>query len=127
MDHTDLYYFARNLVLQLPSVLTMCACVVFAIVRRRRYPQVWLVVVAGLGLLFLSALVFAFVFAFVPDWLVASENFKARQTFVSVLSFIYNGSLAIALAVLLIAVFMRRDPATSPRPGSGAPARVDLG
>lgn len=113
MEHTDLYHLVRNVLLQLPSLLTMFGCVVFAIVRRRRYPQVWLVVVAGLGLLFLVALVFAFVFAFVPDWLVAAENFKARQTFVSILSFIYNGSLAIALAVLLVAVFMRREPATS--------------
>lgn len=114
MDHTDLYYFARNLLLQLPSLLTMCGCIVFAIVRRRRYPQVWVAVAASLGLLFAHALVFAFVFAFVPDWLVTSENYKARQTLVSVLSFIFNSSLAIALAVLLMAIFMRRDAATSP-------------
>ena len=122
MEHSDLYYVIRNLLLQLPSLLTMCGCIVFAIVRRRRYPQVWLVVVAGLGLLFLAALVSAFVFAFVPDWVVAPENFQARQTFVSILAFLYNGSLAIALAVLLVAIFMRRDPATSPRADSGLPA-----
>ena len=115
MEHTDLYYFARNVLLQLPSLLTMCGCTVFAIVRRRRYPQVWLIVVAGLGLLFLAALVSAFVFAFVPDWVIAPENFKTRQTFTSILAFLYNGSLAIALAVLLVAVFRRRDPATAPR------------
>ena len=122
MEHSDLYYMVRNVLLQLPSLLTMCGCIVYAIVRRRRYPQVWLVVVAGLGLLFLAALVFAFVFAFVPDWLVAPDNFKTRQTFAAILVFIYNGSLAIALAVLLMAIFMRRDPATSPPADSGLPA-----
>lgn len=114
MEHSDLYYVIRNLLLQLPSLLTMCGCIVFAIVRRRRYPHVWVAVAAGLGLLFVHALVFAFVFAFVPDWLVASDNYKARQTLVSVLSFIFNSSLAIALAVLLMAVFMRRDAQASP-------------
>ena len=109
----------RNVLLQLPSLLTMCGCIVYAIIRRRQHPQVSLVVIAGLGLLLVAALVFAFVFAFVPDWFVASENFKTRQTFVSVLSFIYNCSLAIGLGILLMAVFMRRAAATSPRPGSG--------
>lgn len=113
MEHTDLYYFARSVLLQLPSLLTICGCIGFAIVRRRRCPQVSVTVIAGLGLLFVHALVFAFVFAFLPDWLVASENYKARQTLISVFSFIYNSSLAIALAILLMAVFMRRDPATS--------------
>ena len=113
MDHSNLYYMFRSVLLQLPSLLTICGCIGFAIVRRRRCPQVSATVIAGLGLLFVHALLFAFVFAFVPDWLVASDNFKTRQTLISVLSFIYNSALAIALAVLLMGVFMRRDGATS--------------
>ena len=112
----------RNVLLQLPSLLTICGCIVFAIVRRRRNPQVSVTVIAGLAVLFLGALIFAFVFAFVPDWLIAPENFKARQTLVAMFSFVYNCSLAIGLAILLRAVFMRRGQATAPREVGGNPA-----
>ena len=108
MDHTNLYYMVHNVLVQLPSLLTILCCIVFAIVRWKRHPKVSLTVATSLSLLFMHSLFFAFVFAFVTDWLVKPGDYLAMQRVTTVISFIYNSSLAIALAVLLAGVFMQR-------------------
>lgn len=107
-----------NMATQLPSLLTMLACLVFAIIRWRRHPTISLTVIISLALLFIITLVFPFVYSFVPDLLVKPGDFQARQTAVSVISFFYNTFWAIALAVLLVAIFRQREtPASSTEAG----------
>src|SRR5437660_12383523 len=59
---------------QLPSLLTLLACMIFAIARWKRHPKVSLVVLISLGLLFFHTLVFAVVFNWVPDWFIRSAS-----------------------------------------------------
>jgi hypothetical protein len=100
-----------SIVLQLPSLLTMLACIIAAILRWRRHPKVSLAVITGLGLMILHAFTFAFVYAFVPELFVQPGNFGMMRTVINVISFLYNSSLAIAFGILLLAVFMKRSVA----------------
>ena len=102
-----------SLLLQLPSLLTMIACILVAILRWKRYPRVSLTVVCGLGLLIVHAFIFAFVFAYVPELFARPGNYALMRTVITVISFIYNTFLAIALVILLVAVFMKRSSPAS--------------
>lgn len=99
---------------QLPSLITMIACIVFALTRRRRYPTVSLLVIISLGLLILHIFVFSVVYGWVPDWLLKSDTYDAIRTrnVYLVLGLINNTFAALFVAVLLAAVFMqrKRDP-----------------
>jgi len=102
-----------GLAVQLPSLLTMLACIVIAAIRWKRHPKVSLTLVIGLGLLFLHTFIFAFVYAYVPDVLAGPGNYAALRMIINVISFIYNSSLAIAIGILLAAVFMQRSPSSA--------------
>lgn len=103
-----LFEVLRNLLLQLPSLLTMLACMAVAIIRWRRHPKVSLTVTISLALLLLLTFVFQFVYSFVPDLIVKPGDFKASQTVFMVITFFYNSFWGIALVVLLTAIFMQR-------------------
>ncbi len=105
--------------MQLPSLLAMLACIVAAIIRRKRHPKVSLTLVIGLGVLFLHTFAFAFIFAFVPDLFAGPGNYTALRTVVNIISFIYNSSLAIAFGIMLAAVFMQRSPSSAQPEESG--------
>jgi chromate transport protein ChrA len=104
----------QDLLLQLPSLLTMLGCIVAAIIRRQRHPKISLTVIISLVLLILITFVFAFVYAFVPDMFRRPGNVSATQIVIIVISFIYNSLWAIALAILLSAIFMQRTTPASP-------------
>jgi|SRR6185436_21197709 len=108
MEQSNFYYMMRTVLLQLPSLLAIIGCMVFAIVRWQRYPSVSLRVAISLALLLVHALFFAFVFAFVPDWVKPGAGLTT-PTLISILAFIYHSLLAGALAILLSAVYMRRN------------------
>ena len=105
---TKLLEVLSSLLLQLPSLLTILGCIVFAIIRWRRHPKVSLTVIVSLALLLLITFVFPFVYSFAPDLIVKQGDFKATQTVFMVISFFYNSFWGIALAVLLAAIFMQR-------------------
>lgn len=104
-----------NLVEQLPSLLTMLGCLVFALLRWKRHPKVSLMVVLGLGLLFLHVIVFLFVYDLVPPLFIRPENYLTnatiRRNVFLVLGLISNTVAAVAYGVLLAAVFMQRTRA----------------
>ena len=100
-----------SLLWQIPSLLAIVACLIAAFIRWKRHPRPSLMVVAGLFLLLAVTIIFAFIYAFVPNWLSGGE-FKL-QTIVMIISFIYNSLWAVALALLLAAIFTDRKPATS--------------
>jgi uncharacterized BrkB/YihY/UPF0761 family membrane protein len=102
-----------SLVLQLPSLLTMLACILAAILRWKRHPKVSLAVVVGLGLMILNAFIFAFVFVYVPELFARPGNYGMMRAVSNVISFFYNSSLAIAFGILLLAVFMKRSTPAS--------------
>lgn len=119
MTSDRLFYLFINFVQQLPSLLALLACLVFAITRWKRYPKVAMVVTIGLGLLLLHAIVFLFVYNFVPSWFLRSalesgSNFEERDKIIRnlylVLGWISNSVAAVAFAVLLAGIFMGRKP-----------------
>jgi hypothetical protein len=118
-----LFYLFTNFLQQLPSLLALLGCLIFAITRWKRHPKVAMVVTIGLGLLLVHTIVFLFVYNFVPDWFFrsatfAGTDFEEREKLIRnvylVLGWISNSAAAVAFAVLLAGIFMRRKPATSP-------------
>ena len=111
-----LFYLFTNFLQQLPSLLALVACIIFAITRWKRYPKVAMVVTIGLGLLLLHSIVFLFVYNFVPNWFIRSAiesgNSEGIQKTVRnvylVLGWISNSAAAVAFGVLLAGIFMRR-------------------
>lgn len=104
-----LYQVLYSLLTQLPSFLMIGGCLVFSIIRWKRHPRVSLTVVVALLLLGAHIVVFAFVYAFVPNWFAQPGEFKTRETVYLVISFIYNLMMAVILGILLAAIFMRRS------------------
>ncbi|HEX6189626.1 MAG TPA: hypothetical protein VFZ40_16220 [Pyrinomonadaceae bacterium] len=119
MTSDRLFYLFINFVQQLPSLLALLACIVFAVTRWKRYPKVAMVVTIGLGLLLVHAIVFLFVYNFVPTWFIRSailsgSNYEERETVIRnvylVLGLISNSAAAVAFAVLVAGIFMGRKP-----------------
>jgi hypothetical protein len=110
-----LTHYFWNLVEQLPSLLVMLGCLVFAFVRWKRYPKVSLMVVLGLCLLLLHVIVFLFVYDLVPPIFIKPENYLTnatiRRNVYLVLGLISNTVAAISFGVLLVAIFMQRTRA----------------
>ncbi len=104
-----LYEVLTGLLLQLPSLLAIVACLVAAIIRWKRHPKPSLLIVLSLLMLFAITILFAFVYAFVPDWFRATNDIKTTQTIVMIISFAYNSLWAVALAILLAAIFIKRN------------------
>jgi uncharacterized BrkB/YihY/UPF0761 family membrane protein len=98
-----------RLAVQLPSLLTMLACIVAAVLRWKRHPKVSMTVIAALSLMIVHAFIFAFVYAFVPELFGRPGNYGMMRTVINVLVFFYNSSLAIGFGILLLAVFMKRS------------------
>jgi len=95
---------------QLPSFIAMIACIGFALMRRKRYPHVSLVVIIGLSLLILHSFAANMVYIWVPGWFIKSDSYdpvRARNVYL-VLGLISNTVAAISTSVLLVAVFMQR-------------------
>jgi hypothetical protein len=106
----------KGLMEQVPSLLTILGCMVFAIVRWRRHSKVSLLVLIGLGLLFVHSFVFAVVYTWIPDLFIRSADYLNQTSVIRnvylVLGLISNSSFGVAFAVLLMAIFIHR-PSTS--------------
>jgi hypothetical protein len=102
----------KDLLEQLPSLLTILALIIVAIVRWKRHPKVSLLTSAGLTLLLLNAIVFGGVYAWVPNVLIESALPENRDTVARnvylILGLATNMSLAVALGLLLGAIFIQR-------------------
>ena len=108
----DLLQVLRNVLTQLPSLLTLMICLVIAIVRWKRHPKASLV--ASLAFLFfiLHGLVFSAAYVWIPRWFIGSGRFESNPTFFLVFPLITNFLFGIALATLLVAVFIDRSRAS---------------
>lgn len=113
-----LTYLLKDLVIQIPSFLTILGCLVFAVVRWKHHARVSLIVLVGLLLLLIHLVLFAFVYTWVPDWIISSADAATRvsttQNVYIALAVVYNCFEAVAVALLVAGIFMRR----------GAPAQT---
>ena len=101
----DLFLTLRNVLTQLPSLLTLLICLVIALARWKRHPKVSLIASLAFVSLMLHGLIFSAAFIWLPRWFLASGY---DRTFFSVLTLISNSLFAVLLAVLLLAVFIDR-------------------
>ena len=112
-----------TIVEQLPSLLTMVGCLVFALTRWKRHPKVSLLLVISLGWLVIHALAFLVIFDVVPKLFIKPGNFEnlesVMRTVSLVLGLLFNTGLAVGFALLLGAVFMQRPPGGSNEPQPG--------
>lgn len=115
METSDqLWQLLRSLLQQLPSLLTLLGCVIFAISRWKRDPQVSLFAGIGLVFLILHAIVFAVVYVWVPGWLIVDRSSTSSfRSVMLILGLIFNTTLAIGFTLLLVAIFMRRPRAVT--------------
>ena len=115
MDNLQKFYdLLWGLLEQLPSLITILACLIFAATRRKRYPRVAPLVMVSLVLLLLHGPVFAAVYNWVPDLLIdrtSGANAGPSSTVMLVLSLIYHTALAVPFTLLLVSIFMQRSPA----------------
>lgn len=109
----DLFW---NLVEQLPSMVIIVGCVIFAIVRWKRAPRVALLVLIALVLILIHGPLFAVIYEWVPDLLGYRPSggvpFYANTIMVA-LGLTYHLALAIPFALLFAAIFMQRSPRES--------------
>jgi hypothetical protein len=103
----DLLMVLRNLLTQLPSLLTSFVCLLIAIIRWKRHPKVSLVASLGLILLILHGLFFSAAYIWIPRVFV-SGSFQENPRFFSLLALTTNFLFAVALATFLAAVFIDR-------------------
>src|SRR5688572_12587137 len=103
----DLFQVVRNVLTQLPSLLTLLVCLVIALVRWRRHPKVSLIASLAFILLILHALVFSAAYIWIPRLLFGPEG-EASRSFFKAMSLVSNGLLGFSLATLLVAVFVGR-------------------
>lgn len=112
MDADRLFELFRAFLEQIPTLLTLLACIVFAITRWKRHPKVAMVVAIGLGILLIHMIVFTFVYNIVPGYFIRSTSYENVEQVIRnvylVLGWISNSFAAVGFAVLLTGIFMRR-------------------
>lgn len=113
----NFYELIKDLLLQLPSIIVLVACMVVAVVRWRRHPRISLIVLLSLAWLLLHGFVYSVIYNWVPDWIIrtaaSGDVQQLTQNVYLVLGLITNVSLAIALTLMLIAVFTQRTGSIS--------------
>jgi hypothetical protein len=103
----QVYQAVVEILMQLPSILTMLGCSIVALIRWKRHPKVSLMIVIILPLMILHLVVFAAVFAIVRS-MVGYEDLRMIQTYQTFVSVAYNVTLAILTAILLTTIFVQR-------------------
>lgn len=109
MDSTsqDLLLLLRNVLTQLPSLLTLLFCLIIALVRWKRHPKVSLVAALGFISIILHGLFFSAAYIWLPR-VFASGSDEETTRFYSRLGLLRNVLFAIIFAVLLSAIFIDR-------------------
>ena len=97
---------------QVPSMLVLLTCMIFAVIRWKRHPRVSLMVLLSLGWMLVHGILYNVIYNWLPDWLIQSADSqnseRVAQNVYLVLGLVSNGALAIAFAVLLVAIFSQR-------------------
>ena len=109
--NSDLFQLVREVAVQFPSLLALLVCLVIALVRRQRHPRVSLVASLAFVLLMLHGLFFSAIYIWIPHWL-GEGTAESHRTFYNMFALFANALFAIAVAILLVAVFIDRKQAS---------------
>jgi hypothetical protein len=103
----DLFQVLRNVLTQLPSLLTLLICLIIALVRWKRHPKVSAIAAFAFIFIILHGLFFSAAYIWIPR-LFVSGSFQENPRIYSLLGLLANILFAVALAILLSAVFVDR-------------------
>ena len=104
---SDLFQLVREVAVQFPSLLALLVCLVIALVRWKRHPRASLVASLAFVLLMLHGLFFAAIYIWIPHWL-GEGTAESHRTFYNMFGLFASVLFAIAMAILLVAVFIDR-------------------
>jgi heme A synthase len=104
----DLLTIARNIGVELSSLLTLVVCLVVVWVRRPQPQKVTLIATLGLVLLILQSLVFAVADVWLLRWFAEADSTDLDH-FYAIFGLAASVCLAIAFGVLLVAIFTDRN------------------
>jgi hypothetical protein len=107
----DLFQLVREVAVQFPSLLALLVCLVIALVRWNRHPRISLVASLAFVLLMLHGLFFAAIYIWIPHWL-GEGTAESHRTFYYMFGLFATVLFAIAMAILLVAVFIDRKQAS---------------
>ena len=105
----DLLQVLRNVVTQLPSLLTLLVCLVIAIIRWKRHPKVSMLAGLGLILIIFDELFYSGAYIWIPRLFFAPGSDQEHQTFFYLLGLSSSLLFALSLGMLLIAIFIDRN------------------
>lgn len=108
---SDLFQLAREVALQFPSLLALLVCLVIALARWKRHPRTSLIASLAFVLLMLHGLFFSAIYIWIPHWL-GEGTAESHRTFYNMFGLFANALFAIAVAILLVAVFIDRKQAS---------------
>ena len=103
----DLFLLLRNVLTQLPSLLTLLLCLTIALVRWKRHPKVSLVAAVGFISIILHGLFFSAAYIWLPR-VFTTGSYEENTSFYSLLGLLRNILFAVIFAVLLSAIFIER-------------------
>ena len=109
--NNDLFQLVREVAVQFPSLLALLVCLVIALVRWKRHPRASLVASLAFVLLMLHGLFFSAIYIWIPHWL-GEGTAESQRTFYNRFALFANALFAIAVAILLVAVFIDRKQAS---------------
>ena len=104
----DLLQVLRNVLTQLPSLLTLLVCLVIAILRWKRHPKVSMLAGLGLILIIFDELFYSGAYIWIPRLFFAPGSDQDHQRFFYLLGLSSSILFAVALGTLLIAIFIDR-------------------
>ena len=116
--------FLHNMLVQLPPILVEVAGLIVALVWWRRHPSVSLTFLLSVGLLILTNIVGAFLFAWLPTYLRYQQGWTAAATshVLTIINVGRSSVAAVAWILLLCAVFGGRSSITNHRIAADKPA-----
>ena len=103
-------YFLIGLLVNIPSVLTALVCIIVAAVLWKRHPKTSALVIVSMVWLTLQMFVSEAVFFFAPQWFIEQGKISSLDTFYNAAGIFNNIMSALALGLLLLAVFSNRTP-----------------
>ena len=108
--NNDLLQVLRNVLTQLPSLLTLLICLVIAIARWKRHPRVSLVAGVALIVIMFDELFFSAAYIWIPRlFFTLGSSDQDHQNFYYFLGLSSSLLFAVALGTLLIAIFIDRN------------------
>ena|SRR5258708_4923603 len=106
----DIVRTIRDLLTQLPSLLTLFVFLIVTLLRWKRHPKVSAVGALSLFLLIVHGLFFSVAYIWILRLFPVASAIDQSRNFMNLFVLIGNVLFAIILALLIVAIFLERKP-----------------